>query len=171
MLAQYSIHIEDKRGMATVVVLLVMTALTVLGVMSINLTTIELDIARNERDARENFYLAEGAAMEGIQRLVNASQIDLEEKMMSWHHSKRSFANERINFRNPEFWDADGRGEDNALTGSVASDTFIAAVEKRVATGSSAVVTESRLYLNQVYGLSTRHGCVDLVEIGYYLRY
>ena len=158
-------------GSVLVVVLLIMTALAILGVMSINTSTVELAIARNEKETREAFYLSECAALEGAQRLIDTPRIDLEEKIGFWHHEEETAETAKEDFRDPQYWDADGRGEDNALQSGLDENTYIAAVEHRLASGSSAILTESRLYMNQVYGLSTKHDALSLVEIGYYLRY
>ena len=50
-------------------------------------------------------------------------------------------------------------------------DTYMAAVEWGVATGGSLIQTDSRLYQNRIYGLCTRYGTANLIEIGYDLRY
>jgi hypothetical protein len=171
--ADLQVGVSDcgQSGSALVVVLLVMTALAILGVMSINTSTVELDITRNEREVRETFYLSESAVLEGVQRLIDTPRIDLEEKIESWHHDEWALRAVSVDFRDPQYWDADGHGEDNALQSQLDANTYIAAVEHRLASGSSAILTESRLYMNQVYGLSTKHDALSLVEVGYYLRY
>ena len=162
---------SDQRGASLLVVMLVMTAVTILGVMSINTSILELDITRNEREIRENFYLSEGVAMEAIQRLTDTPVTDLEDKKLNWHHCRDAVERDQTDFRDPALWDADGRGEDNAMQSQLDRNTFLAAVEYRLASGSSAVCTESRLYLNRVYGLGTKYHAFNLVEIGVYLRY
>jgi len=162
---------QNQNGSILVVVLLVMTAISILGIMSINTSTVELCIARNEREMREVFYLSESAAMEGVQRLIDTPPIDLEEKIQSWHHGIKTATAENLNFRDPRKWDIDGQGEDNGMRSALDQNAYFSAVERRLATGSSAIVTDSRLYLNQVYGLSTKYHAASLVEIGYYLRY
>ena len=162
---------HGQKGSALLIVMLVMSALAILGVMSINTSTVELSITRNEREIREVFYLSESAAMEAVQRLIDTPVIDLEDKKLSWHHSRAAARRGEIDFRIPSAWDADGRGEDNAMQSKLGENVFIAAVEYRLASGSSAVCTESRLYLNRAYGLSTRYNAVNLVEMGFYLRY
>ena len=47
---------------------MVMVSLTIIGVVSINTSVVEIHISSNERQLREAFYLAEGGAQEGIQR-------------------------------------------------------------------------------------------------------
>ncbi len=161
----------NRHGSALLVVLLVMTAVTILGIMSLNTSTVEMRIARNERDARETFYLAEGVAMEGVQRLMDTQPINLEEKSHFWHHARKEIEADEMDFRDPKKWDVDGQEEDNGLQSLMDQGTFIAAVEWDLATGSSALVTESRLYMTRVYGLCTKNKAEHLIEIGFYMRY
>jgi hypothetical protein len=154
-----------------VVVLLVMAVISIFGAISLNISSVELEISYNERQMREVYYLSEGAALEGVQRLVDAPRIDLEDKLYFWHHEEDAANCDKIDFRDPQQWDIDGRGEDNAKQSALGSQSFFAATEHRLAAGSSAVVTESRLYMNRVYGFCSKHKAMDLVEIGYQLRY
>ena len=161
----------DERGSTLVAVLLIMTAVSIIGVVSLNISSVELKISHNERLMRETFYLSEGAAFEGVQRLANAPRMDLEDKVSFWHHRGDAADRDRINFRDPQQWKISGLKEDNAQQSALDAESFFSAVEHRLAAGSSAVVTESRLYLNQVYGLSRKYDASNLVEIGYQLRY
>ena len=54
-----------------VVALMIMLLLSVIGLAAYYLSSIEVQIAGNERTYQENFYLAESAALEGVQRLSN----------------------------------------------------------------------------------------------------
>ncbi len=164
--------LQTQSGSALVVTLLVMVAVTILGIMSINTSTVELKISRNEREVRETFYLAEGAAMEGIQRLVDTLDIDLNEQFQFWHHAIEEIeGSQRAFFRDSRNWDVDGQGEDNGLQSPMDSETFIAAIEWDVATGGSLIQTESRLYQNRIYGLCTKYRIDNLIEIGFKMRY
>jgi hypothetical protein len=162
---------SKQSGSALVITLMVLAALTILGVASLNTSVVELKIARNEREVRETFCLAEGAVAEGVQRLSALQAVDLNEQYLPWHHPRKSVENNRVDFRDLNRWDVDGLGEDNALVSPMSADTFIAAVEWKVATGGSLVQTQSRLYQNRVYGRCDRYGTGTLVEMGYYLRY
>lgn len=165
------IILSSYSGSALVVTLLVLLAVTILGVLSINTSEVEMSIARNEREVRQSFYLAEGAAMEGIQRLLDTSDIDLNEQHLTWHHGIKEIETRHLNFRNPANWDADGQGRDNAAQSPMDVQACFAAVEKKVATGGSLIQTNTRLYQNRVYGLCTEYQTDSLVEIGYYMRY
>ena len=162
---------SSAKGSTLVVVLLVMTAISIFGVLSLATSAVELEITSNERQIREVFYLSEGAAVEGVQRLANAPRIDLEDKIYFWHHVENAGDPDAVAFRDPQRWDIDGRDEDNAMQSALDSQAYFAAVEHRLAAGSSAIVTESRLYLNRVYGICSKHKAMGLVEIGYQQRY
>lgn len=158
-------------GSALVVTMLVLVAVTILGIVSINTSVVELNIAHNEQVIRQSFYLAEGASMEGIQRLMGTLDVDLNEHHLPWHHGLKELRAQHVDFRNLSHWDVDLHGQDNAARSLLDDHVFFAAIEKKVATGGSLIQTNSRLYLNTVYGLCTRHKANSLIEVGYYMRY
>jgi len=163
---------QSQSGAVLIITLLVLLAVTVLGVASLQTTSVELNIARNEREIRETFYLAEGAAMEGLQRLKAMPAVDLEERVFLWHHDRDSVGDDKTGFRDPAQWQMDsGARSPNCMPSAIDPDTYFAAVNWGVAPGGSLVQTGSRLYHHRVYGLCTKHGANQRVEIGYYLRY
>lgn len=163
---------QSQSGSVLVITLLVMVAVMVLGVVSLQTTSVELNISRNERAIRETFYLAEGAAMEGIQRLKAVPAVDLEEGVFFWHHDRDSIGDDKTGFRDHAQWQMDTGGfPHNCMQSAIDPDTYFAAVNWGVAPGGSLVQTGSRLYHHRVYGLCTKHGANQRVEIGYCLRY
>jgi FlaG/FlaF family flagellin (archaellin) len=52
--------LRDERGAVLAIALLIMIALTLIGAAALITTTMELDISRNERLAKESFYMADG---------------------------------------------------------------------------------------------------------------
>ena len=162
---------DQESGAVLLTTLLVLIAITVLGLASINKSIVELKIARNEREVRELFYLSEAACMEGIQRLQSTDNTDLNEHAQFWHHSKKSISDNRLNFRDPTHWDMDGLTEDNSINSTLNADTYIAAVEWTVATGGSLIQTQSRLYQNRIYGFCDKYDAENIIEMGYYMRY
>jgi hypothetical protein len=159
-----------QNGSALVITLLVLAAITILGVMGMNAACVESALSRNEREIQESFYMAEAAALEAIQRLHNASQDDLNDLALIWHH-RRNKGRTPIDFRKPQNWHSAEQTEEIAAASLLGADTHFAALEWDVAAGASLIVTDSRLYANRIYGLSQRHNTDTLIEIGYYLRY
>ena len=163
--------VDRQTGSAIVVVLLLMLALTTLGIMSIHSGLLQLQLVQNSQEGKKHFYLAESAALEGIQRVVDAAAIDRAEKIHFWYHTQSHLRQTGIDFRYADAWITDGSADDNALESRMHADLHIAAVEWRLATGSSAIVTGSRLYMNRIYGLCNRRDHPFIVEVGYYIRY
>jgi hypothetical protein len=163
--------IKNQSGSVLLIALLVLMAITVIGTMSIRTSVVELHISRNEREARETFFLAESAAVEGSQRLVYAIREDLEDEDPIWYHSRKNSKTEKIDFRKPDRWHAGGQAKDNCIKSSMVGETYISCVEWDVATGGSLVMTESRLYINRIYGLCRKYQADDIIEIGYAMRY
>jgi hypothetical protein len=162
---------SDQRGSVLTITLLVILAITILGLMSIRTSIVELQIAGNEKQLKESFYLAEAAAVEGIHRLFQTPSIDLNEHGPGWHHSKHHIDTLSVDFRDPLDWDVDQKEPDNGIPANVGEDTYITAVEWQIAAGSSLISTESRLYVNRIYGLCTKNHTDTLIEIGYKSRY
>ncbi len=70
--------LEEERGSALIICVLVLLLLTLVGVYALNLTDIELQITGNERLYKQNFYMAEGTAVEAAQVLQDTDPLDLE---------------------------------------------------------------------------------------------
>jgi len=51
--------IKDNEGFALILALVVMAAMTAIGIGALLLSTTDMLIARNDRDAKSAFYLAE----------------------------------------------------------------------------------------------------------------
>jgi hypothetical protein len=148
-----------------------LTAVTVLGLAGIHAGVVELQITTNHTRVGYGLYLAEGAALEGVQRLANAATADLQERSFFWHHSRSSLEAAHLDLRQAAHWQEIEDLRIIALESSFGPDVHLTAVEWSLATGSSMVATEPRLYLNRVYGRSARLLADHLVEIGFQMRY
>jgi len=67
---------RNEEGSTLIVAIMILALLTVIGIAVTTTTSIELQIAANDRTYRENFYQAEGAAMMLAQLLENAIETD-----------------------------------------------------------------------------------------------
>lgn len=167
----YPLKPIQSSGAALIVVLMVMAVLTLLGTVAISTTVVDLEIARSHKELRENFYLAEAAAMEGLQRLLNSPTIDRVECFLFWHHDRASIEEQSLDLTDPAQWRTLDHEGANARGSDLDPHIFMAAAEERVAGGSSLISTESRLYVNHVYGLCTKYNAQNLVQVGYFMRY
>jgi Tfp pilus assembly protein PilX len=162
---------DGQSGVALVICVLILTAVTVLGLVGIHAGVTDLRIAANHTRLGHGLYLSEGAAMEGIQRLVNTPTVDLQDRTLFWCHSRFALDAAHLDLRRTDDWPDNGHLQAFALQSSLGPDIHIAAVEWSLAAGSSMVATEPRLYLNRVYGRSSRFRADHLVEIGFQMRY
>lgn len=159
-----------QRGAALVITLMVLAAVTMLGVAAMNATCVEYKLSRNEREVQESFYLAEAAVIEAVQRLHGLPHDDLSDHVSKWHHVRHNEEGQ-VDFRKPENWIVEESREPNAMGSTLHPQSFFTAVEWDVAVGASLIVTGSRLYANRIYGISKREISDTLIEIGYYMRY
>jgi hypothetical protein len=150
---------------------MILTAVTVLGMVGIHTAVVDLQIATNHTQMGHGLYLAEGAALEGVQRLANASTTDLQERPFFWHHRRSALEAAHLDLRCTAHWSKHVNHRKLALKSILGPDVQLTAVEWSLAAGSSMIATQSRLYLNRVYGRSTRFQADHLVEIGLQLRY
>ena len=65
------LNLKNEEGTAIVIVLIILVALTLIGVIATSTTVVELQIVRNDALYRQNFYRAESAAIEAVQWLEN----------------------------------------------------------------------------------------------------
>jgi hypothetical protein len=150
---------------------MLLAAVTVLGLVGIHAAVVELQIAANHTQVGYGLYLAEGAALEGVQRLAEAATVDLQERSFFWHHARSVLEAVHLDLRCADHWQGTENLRPIALESSFGPDIQLAAVEWSLAAGSSMVATQPRLYLNRVYGRSTRLQADHLVEIGFQMRY
>jgi Tfp pilus assembly protein PilX len=161
----------DQAGSVLIVCLLVLVAVTIIGIAGINTGVVQLQIAANHKQIGHGFYLAEGAAMEAVARLSNATQLDLLDRLYFWHHARAEIDARQIDLSHPQHWPVSGQPQETVLQSALGPDIYMAAVEWDLAAGSSLVATESRLYLNRVFGKMKRYQADHLIEIGLNMRY
>lgn len=70
-----------ESGSVLVIALIMIVLLTIIGISASKTSEIEIMIAGNERVAKENFYLAEGAVRRAVMAMENA---DLKNDVLSW---------------------------------------------------------------------------------------
>lgn len=104
-------RLTDESGAVLVLALLMLVFLTLIGIAATTSTSIELQIAQNERIYQENFNAAEAAAFHAIQWVADASTGDLQDydnfdfhnnyKDSPWNGDDEEAL---ADFRNPENW-------------------------------------------------------------------
>jgi Tfp pilus assembly protein PilX len=150
--------LNNEDGSIIVIVLIVLMLVTMMGVSSTTTSTIEIQIAGNEKNYKENFYTAEAAAMEAMQRMDIADSDALklnQATTFSWMNPKDT-----------------AEGAATTAASSTGTGTYYA-TNQGFTTGTSLGMTgSSQLYTFEV------HGIVDNgargrshIEVGYKRRF
>lgn len=67
--------VRTENGFAIITALLFLVALTIIGIAATNTTSVEMNIAGNERIYREAFHNAEGAVIEAVEENLESSWV------------------------------------------------------------------------------------------------
>ncbi|GAB6142925.1 PilX N-terminal domain-containing pilus assembly protein [Desulfocicer niacini] len=170
---------NNSNGSTIVIVMLILAVLTILGISSINTSTIELQISHNERIYQENFYLAEAVALEGAQSLEVTPEDVLDNRALplQWLKTVKWLEDNDVDMTHVESWDT--TDTPNASVSTVITDSrgtvLFSAIEEKLAKGASLDMSES----NNMYEYTVRGLCDDsqngnghvLIEIGYKKRH
>ncbi len=162
---------QDEKGFVLVSILTIMVMLVMLGLASTTSTVMELHIAGNDRVYKENFYLAEGAAMESAQRLANERDTDelrpelTEKKWLQADIDYTSAANWKTQSGSPENYQA-------SVIDNSDNDVRIAVNALGVVKGKTSLeMTKPSVKAFELYGLSEKAGNRVIIEIGYKKRF
>lgn len=159
---------KNENGSAILVALLVLVALTVIGIASINTSSIELKISQNEKVYKQNFNIAESAAMHAVKLIGNMDgQEDYNDLMPSttslvWLSDPGSSSF----FENSGSWDYDDTGGDDNAEESADGTYMYAADFEGKQGGSSLKQGESSINLYSIYGMSQNKGGMALIDTG-----
>ena len=162
-------NLNNEEGSVIIMALIVLVALTMIGIVSTDNTVVELQIVRNETIYRQNFFRAESAGIDGAQVMEDsdltapppwiqtlATAPDMED-VSNWDTTVGT-GNAQLsnNMNNPD-------PNNNAGYAAV----FI----KKI--GSKKMTNPSSLYLYHIYGLSdsTSGQGRSMIRMGYNKRF
>ncbi len=178
-----SLH-TDERGFVLVMVLVTVMLLVVLGVSSTTVTNIELQIAGNDKVAKQSFYQAESATQQAAQDIENASSSILEAR--NDLEASTTYAPSNLNprpYRESDLLallDTDNNGslsEDEIAAGLVeraSSPYSFIVLDKGIASGASQRMegsSGSRVHEYEIYGHAAVSGGESVIKIGYKRRF
>ena len=139
---------KNEEGTVMVVSMLILVLLTIAGVAAVTSSTVELQIAGNEKTYKENFFRAEGAIMENAQIIEDASGADLRDPDdHDWLHGLNALSNEDV--KDPNTWSS-GNYTESVLY----PNTFYMSVYRGITRGGSLDVTKTRVHEFGLYGRS-----------------
>jgi Tfp pilus assembly protein PilX len=171
-------NLKNEEGTAIVIVLIILVALTLIGVIATNTAVVELQIVRSEALYEQNFYRAESAAIEASQWLEDNLTLTTTPAWMINDGTVNSDMTNLINWRDgadPPNWVANVQKSPNLDDAAdLQNNTCYAAVSHGIADGSSLSMTGgTNLYDHSIYGLfdSTNRRGRSLIGMGYKKRY
>lgn len=150
---------EEQSGSVLVIGMLMLVLLSLLGIAVTTTSTIEVQVAANDRFYKENLYDAEAAALEAAQSLENT---DIKNLSPAWLHGIAGI-DEANDIFNDAFWNDNNRAAPSANT-PVAR---YSAVFTGFGPGSSLDVSVSRIHMYSVYGRAQRNNGTAVVRVNY----
>lgn len=174
--------IRNENGVAIVTALLVLLLLSFVGITSTYTVLTEKRMVRSDAVFEQNFYLAESAAMEGVQRLANESvPEELLSKLLTGTSKNRDLiiaADDEEPHNLDESLDLignDGFNSDDIAeieeSSEVNPNTKRIVTEMPIPSGSSLGLGGSRLYDYMAYGVSYDYGGRAMIKVGYKKRF
>jgi type IV pilus assembly protein PilX len=152
--------LTNEDGSVLVIAIIMLVLLTALGISATTTSTIEIQIAGNQRTYKQNLYRAEAAAMECAQRIENGgSEIKDPSSFPTWLH----------NAEDDDLPDdiTDAEWDDTDSQTSLDGSRFIV-VFRGIPPGESIDVSKGKkVYSYNLYGLSNRHNSLVAIRGGY----
>ncbi len=170
---------SNEDGFVLVLGLIFLVILSLLAVAGVRMTSTELKIAGNERVAKVNFYTAEAAAFEGVQRRLNKFK---KEDNLPNHSDFNPVNNPELKTVTDETddmpnLDSDSDGEidqtvSTYLPGNLYGNKMeLLVVLNSIPTGSSLALGSTRLYDFTSYGYAEQNNGSSLIKVGFKKRF
>jgi hypothetical protein len=171
---------ENEQGVTIITVLLLLLLLSIVSVTATKTVINEKKIVRSEAVFEKSFYYAEAGALEGIQKLENASEYkellpslvedDSENKDLLYSADEDDPDDDSLNLD----LNSDGSFDQDDISIADVSDTN--GDSNRIAVlmpieGSSLSLASTRLYTYMAYGTSNANGGNAKVKVGYKKRF
>lgn len=172
---KYSQCINNDNGYVLVISLLIMVVLTVIGVAATRNTSIELQIAGNDKLYMTDFYTSEASAFQAAQVLEDEPAADLDKWELAVGGGtkdglvkKEEIANyDPVNGDLYTYFDDFG----HEVTAGDAKEKYLA-VDNGIAGGSSLIMSSSTTVRSyDVYGFSSVKNGKKIIRIGYKKRF
>ncbi len=171
----------NEQGTAIITVLLILMLLTFIGITSTRTTVTEKAVIRSDAVFERSFYLAESAALEGIQKLANESTPEELLAPLITAASNNDGLLISADAQQPEndLANCDSNG-DGDIDGNDIPDVCVLdpdnttrrlVVQLPISSGSSLGLGSSRLYSYASYGLTEAQGGRSMIKIGYKKRF
>lgn len=143
--------VTNNEGSIILMVLMIMALLSLVGTTAINNSNTELLRAKNDLVYQQNFYLAEGAAMQAVEELENSE--DPQNDPPDWLDTG-SEELEEVEGNVSKYWENNDVTIPQSAVVNGNGNTFYLGISKGIAPGSSLAMHRSKLYQYTISGLS-----------------
>lgn len=174
--------VDNEQGVAIITALLVLLLLSIIAITATKTTTTEKNMVRSEAVFERDFYLAESAAMEGLQKIENESAPkELLAPLIVLAGAGQSNNAGLLVSPDPDNPDDEQENLDTNDDGVVdetdydaselATETHRLVVQLPISSGSSLALGSSRLYSYMSYGVTNFEGGRAMIKVGYKKRF
>jgi len=144
--------LAGEDGSVLVLALAMLTLLTLIGISATTTSTIEIQVAGNEKVHTQNLYLAEGAAMRCVQTMEDASDLTAATGYMNDQDTVTDADIRALTFT-------------NYIDSAVITGTGAAAINRGIV--GSMKLGQPSIHAYSVYGWCTLDNGVAIIELGY----
>mgnify|MGYP006294679815 CR=1 FL=1 len=161
--------LNNEKGSAIVIALMLLSLLTVMGIWSTRKSNIETLIAGNEVARKQTFYRTESGVIEGGFSIEEAAKGDL----LAWSPDWLVEAGVAQDMTDPNNWDFDlVGGDDTAAPSTIDGDVGFCALDKGITSGDSLLMTgATQVRTYAVYSFHDSRNGQALMEVGYKRRF
>ena len=169
MLLKKNWLLKNENGSVMVLALIMLALLTLLGIAATTTSTIEIQVAGNEKLYKENFYRAEAAVMENAQRIKDGeAEMKNSSNFPGWLHIESNLP-DPDDITNPDNW-TDGTGAFPEVSQvSIDPNTRLLAVFEGLVT-SLDMDKSTKVYSYSIYGRCLRNNGLVMIRAGYRKR-
>jgi hypothetical protein len=159
---------NDNGAIMVLFSLMILMLLTIISYAASKTANTEVKIARNEYLYHYNFYCAEGAVVESIDKMEALKAIDVAD--FDWMMSKSRKVDNNLKLF--EYWVNDQKTAEDAVpeAATVCANTEFVTVHQGVPAGSSLDMSKPTTHAFAVYGRSNNRGLV-MIKVGYMKEY
>ena len=159
---------NDNGAIMVLFSLMILMLLTIISYAASKTANTEVKIARNEYLYHYNFYCAEGAVVESIDKMEALKAIDVAD--FDWMMSKSRKVDNNLDLF--EYWVNDQKTAEDAVpeAATVCANTEFVTVHQGVPAGSSLDMSKPTTHAFAVYGRSNNRGLV-MIKVGYMKEY
>ena len=156
--------LKNEDGAVLVAAILILVLLTIVGIVSTNISNTEINTAFNEIIYQQNLYRAEGATIESVDLLDGIA--DPKTNPPSWLEPDLDQITD-ADINDPTFWQS-GLSGTMPQASSTLDDTTFVVVSEGLVSGTSLGMGSSKVHSYAVFGRSAPpNRGATIIEIGY----